>query len=54
MKIEDLFAFHYHAPEELAKIAGWSLYDAQTEFRRMEAPQHLWMLAKLNNEYKVR
>ncbi|XP_057314336.1 myotubularin-related protein 6-like [Hydractinia symbiolongicarpus] len=53
VKIEDLFAFHYHAPEELTKIAGWSLYDAQTEFRRMEVPQHLWMLTKLNNEYKL-
>ena len=55
VSIEDLFAFHYYPKEdELTKSAGWSLYEASTEFSRMEVPLELWNPTKLNREYKVR
>lgn len=54
VNIEDLFAFHYNPKEEeLIQSAGWAVYDAQTEFGRMEVPPKLWVQTKLNKEYKV-
>ena len=52
--LNDLYAFHYTAPDIPDKSAGWDFFDLQSEYLRMGVPNENWTLSNINKEYDVR
>ena len=51
--IESLYAFSYQQNCDYAKDHGWDLFDTQSEYMRMGAPNENWVLSNINKEYEV-
>ena len=53
-ELSELYAFQYSAPDIPERTCGWDQFDYQSEFLRMGAPNHNWVLSNINKEYEVR
>ncbi|XP_005111133.2 myotubularin-related protein 6 [Aplysia californica] len=52
-EIEKLYAFSFTSNEGQEKAQGWDMFDLQSEFLRMGAPNEHWVLTGLNREYNL-
>jgi hypothetical protein len=53
--IEDLYCFRYNIGScEMPKEFGWSFFNIQADFERMNVPPESWTMTTLNKEYDVR
>lgn len=51
--LESLYAFSYQQNCDYPKDYGWDLFDTQTEYMRMGAPNENWVLSNFNKDYEV-
>jgi len=51
--LNDLYAFHYTAPDIPDKQTGWNFFDLQSEYLRMGVPNENWTLSNINKDYEV-
>ncbi|GFO09174.1 myotubularin-related protein 8 [Plakobranchus ocellatus] len=52
-EISRLYAFNYTSNESLEKPYGWDMFDLQSEFMRMGAPNQHWVITNLNSQYEL-
>ncbi|KAK2169772.1 hypothetical protein LSH36_7g15018, partial [Paralvinella palmiformis] len=52
--LNDLYAFHYTAPDIPDKQTGWNFFDLQSEYLRMGVPNENWTLSNINKDYERR
>lgn len=52
-ELEDLYAFHYTAPDIHDRLQGWDVFDVQSEYLRMGVPNPNWVLTNINKDYEV-
>lgn len=52
-EINKLYAFNYTSNEGLDKAHGWDMFDLQSEFMRMGAPNEQWVITNLNSQYEL-
>ncbi|CAG5123118.1 unnamed protein product, partial [Candidula unifasciata] len=52
-EIDRLYAFSFTSTENLDKSFGWNLFDLQSEFLRMGAPNGNWVISSLNQQYEL-
>ena len=53
-ELEELYAFHYTAPDIADRFHGWDLFDLQSEYLRQGVPNNKWVLTNINKDYEVR
>ena len=53
VELQDLYAFHYRAPDIPDRQTGWDFFDLQSEFLRMGVPSEHWVLTQINKDYEV-
>lgn len=52
--IEELYCFHYTSSmDDIAKSAGWDMFDLRDEYKRMRVPNEQWVLCTANKDYDV-
>ncbi|XP_053399742.1 myotubularin-related protein 8-like isoform X2 [Mercenaria mercenaria] len=51
--LESLYAFSYQQNCDYQKDYGWDLFDTQSEYMRMGAPNEYWVLSNINKEYEI-